>query len=174
MVSRRRAAACSCLVVAGLLETVQAFYLPGVAPTNFVEGQRVELKVRAPRKKGSDVGRSNGHCHPNLYTVALVDGRHESNVVGDAREFLALGGPRLGRPCPDPGPSPCASCSSLRIPSLILEDHDFCPQGQRRTRSCLNTPKPSSGLGPTPLEPTDRGDAEEPLISGVKYHLLTS
>lgn len=24
----------------------QAFYLPGVAPTNFIEGQRVELKVR--------------------------------------------------------------------------------------------------------------------------------
>ena len=23
----------------------QAFYLPGVAPTNFIEGQRVELKV---------------------------------------------------------------------------------------------------------------------------------
>jgi hypothetical protein len=24
----------------------QGFYLPGVAPTNFIEGQKIELKVR--------------------------------------------------------------------------------------------------------------------------------
>lgn len=29
-----------------LARAAQAFYLPGVAPTNFIEGQRVELKVR--------------------------------------------------------------------------------------------------------------------------------
>lgn len=46
------AAAASSLAAAALgalllaPQQAAAFYLPGVAPTNFIEGQRVELKVR--------------------------------------------------------------------------------------------------------------------------------
>lgn len=39
------AALASLLLLVGP-QQASAFYLPGVAPTNFIEGQRVELKVR--------------------------------------------------------------------------------------------------------------------------------
>lgn len=55
--STAAAAALGALLLASAPRAAQGFYLPGVAPTNFIEGQRVELKVCA---RGLGLGRFGG------------------------------------------------------------------------------------------------------------------